>query len=227
MNLFGKKKPTLSSAPAAPPVDAIKEINSQLIILEKRENLMVQRIQQSLNGAIAKKSKGDTKGALFELKRKKMFESELQKLQGARITLDSQIIALEGSVINLETVRAMKVGADAMKKIHGNLDADKVEDLMDSIQEQKDMQDAISEAISKPGMEMFDDEDLLNELAELESLEQEEAAKTPSQSTAAFASSTVFSLPSVPSGKIRVEQAQQNESEEERALRELEASMLA
>jgi hypothetical protein len=60
-------------------------------------------------------------GALFELKRKKMFEAEVAKLQGARITLDSQIIALESASINMETVKAMKVGADAMKHIHGNL----------------------------------------------------------------------------------------------------------
>ena len=29
--------------------------------------------------------------------------------------------------------------------------------MMESIQEQKDLQDTISEAISRPGMEMFDD----------------------------------------------------------------------
>lgn len=50
-----------------------------------------------------------------------MFEAEVQKLQGARITLDSQIMALESAAINMETVKAMKTGADAMKQIHGNL----------------------------------------------------------------------------------------------------------
>lgn len=36
-------------------------------------------------------------------------------------------------------------------------DADKVDDLLDSIQEQKEIHDTISEAISRPGNEMFDD----------------------------------------------------------------------
>lgn len=50
-----------------------------------------------------------------------MFEEEVRKLQGARITLDSQIMALESAAINMETVKAMKTGADAMKNIHGNM----------------------------------------------------------------------------------------------------------
>lgn len=50
-----------------------------------------------------------------------MFDAEVAKLQGARITLDAQIMALESSAINMETVKAMKLGADAMKNIHGNL----------------------------------------------------------------------------------------------------------
>ncbi len=36
-------------------------------------------------------------------------------------------------------------------------DVDKVEDLMESIQDQKDLQDAMAEAISRPGQDMFDD----------------------------------------------------------------------
>ena len=36
-------------------------------------------------------------------------------------------------------------------------DADKVDDLLDSIQEQKDLHDTIAEAISKPGQDAYDD----------------------------------------------------------------------
>ena len=61
------------------------------------------------------------KGALFALKRKKMFEAEVMKLQGAKITLESQINALESAVVNIETFHAMKRGADELKGIRGNL----------------------------------------------------------------------------------------------------------
>ena len=233
MNLFGKKK--VASGPIAAPVDAIRDLRNQLLILEKRENLMQQRINQAVQEAIKKKNSGDTKGyvnfkflnvyliiisvaALFELKRKKMFEAEVSKLQGARITLDSQIMALESASINMETVKAMKVGADAMKNIHGNLDADKVDDLLDSIQEQKEIHDTISEAISRPGQDMFDDEQLLSELAELDLLEEKASVNIPTPT---------FELPLVPDTKLTHITSKPKETDEEREIRELESSMLA
>ena len=60
-------------------------------------------------------------GALFALKRKKMFEAEVMKLQGAKITLEGQVNALESAVVNIETFQAMKRGTDALKGIRGNL----------------------------------------------------------------------------------------------------------
>merc|ERR1719261_2085369 len=58
------------------------------------------------------------------------------KLNGARLTLESQIIALEGTVTNADTVAAMKSGATAMKHARADVDADAVGDLMDDIQEE-------------------------------------------------------------------------------------------
>jgi charged multivesicular body protein 4 len=50
-----------------------------------------------------------------------MFEAEILKLQGARITLDSQINALESAAVNIETLKAMNAGAKAMKQVRGNM----------------------------------------------------------------------------------------------------------
>ena len=60
-------------------------------------------------------------GALFALKRKKMYESEIVKLQGARITMETQIMSLESATVNIETFKAMSQGAAAMKTIRGNM----------------------------------------------------------------------------------------------------------
>ena len=60
-------------------------------------------------------------GALFALKRKKMYETEIMKLQGARITLDQQIMALESASVNITTLKAMSSGAAAMKQLRGNM----------------------------------------------------------------------------------------------------------
>ncbi len=50
-----------------------------------------------------------------------MYEAEVLKLQGARITMDSQIMALESASVNIETFKAMQNGANAMKQIRGNM----------------------------------------------------------------------------------------------------------
>jgi charged multivesicular body protein 4 len=223
MNLFGKKKQ--ATAPQAPsPMETIKVLRDNLVVLEKREEHIQKKIEQALGEAKLKSQKKDKNGALFALKRKKMYESEVAKLQGARITLDSQILALESAAVNVETFRAMKAGAGAMKNMRGDIDADKVDEIMDDLQEEKDVHDAISEAISRPGQEMFNDEDLLNELAELDALDMEEAVLTPPEIP-----TTVFNLPSVPTKTLpqAPPKKQVEESEDERALRELEASMLA
>lgn len=60
-------------------------------------------------------------GALFALKRKKLYEAEVSKLQGAKITLESQINALESAVVNIETFYAMNAGKNAMKTIRKDM----------------------------------------------------------------------------------------------------------
>ena len=71
--------------------------------------------------ARARSAKRDKKGALMALKRKKLYEKEIVKYQGARLTLEQQIISLESATINVETFKAMSTGAAAMEAIHGEL----------------------------------------------------------------------------------------------------------
>lgn len=60
-------------------------------------------------------------GAIFALKKMKMYEGEVNKLQGARMTLETQIASLEGAAVNVEVFKAMQSGATAMKQIRGDL----------------------------------------------------------------------------------------------------------
>jgi len=92
------------------------------------------------------------------LKRKKLYEKEIAKYQGARLTLEQQIITLESATVNVETFRAMRAGASAMEQIHGQMSTENVDDVMDEISEQMQVADEISEAISNPiGGAMEDD----------------------------------------------------------------------
>ena len=115
------------------------------------------------------------------LKRKQIYQDQINKIMGSRMTLETQAMAIENANVNLETINAMKQAADAMKQIHGNLlfivnlrNVDKVDTTMDDIREQMDLANEISDAISQPvqgfGLQ-FDDEELNNELDLLEQAE--------------------------------------------------------
>ncbi|KAJ2370976.1 ESCRT-III subunit protein snf7, partial [Coemansia sp. RSA 2607] len=145
--------------------------------------------------------------ALMALKRRKMLEGQLEKLSGSRLTLEAQVMTIEGANVNLEMMKAMEKGKDAMKQIHKDLDIDKVDTTMDEIREQMDLANGISEAISQPqlfGAEI--DEDELT--AELEGLEQEELDKQLLN-----AESAPVALPHVPAQKQAQKQAQQKQAQ--------------
>ncbi|KAG5177041.1 Snf7-domain-containing protein [Tribonema minus] len=247
MNLFGKKKSAASGTPTDP-TPTIMKLQETIDTLEKRETHLQKKIKAQLLEAKAK-SQTDKKGALFALKRKKMYEAEINKINGARITLEQQKIALEGSNTNLQTFQAMNSGRKAMQAARGQLDVDDVDAVMDDIQEEMDIADQIGEAIARPAEGLFDDDDLLAELGAMEEAEMEETllaapavpARPPSaamaagsptlvvpggarQPVAAGSGSSGMDLPSVPTGDVRVPAAE--EDEDLRALRELEASML-
>jgi charged multivesicular body protein 4 len=55
------------------------------------------------------------------LKRKKQLENQIEKISGARITIEAQVMAIENANVSLETLKAMEKGAEAMKAIHGSM----------------------------------------------------------------------------------------------------------
>jgi charged multivesicular body protein 4 len=237
MNLFGKKKPV--AAPPSDPTPVIIRLRETLETLDKREVHLQKKIKGQLLEAKAKSQSKDKKAALFALKRKKMYEGEINKINGARMTLEQQVIALEGSNMNYQTFRAMQTGADAMKAARGQLDVDEVDTVMDDIQEEMDIADQISDAIARPAEGIFDDDDLL---AELNAMEEEaidstlldvpsipQRISTPTPIVAPVPSQNVV-FPVAPNNALRKPVATPavaiEEDEDLRALKELEASMM-
>ncbi|KFW63009.1 Charged multivesicular body protein 4c, partial [Pygoscelis adeliae] len=114
--------------------------------------------------------------ALQALKRKKRYEKQLSQIDGTLSTIEFQREALENSHTNTEVLKNMGYAAQAMKKVHENMDLNKIDDLMQDITEQQDVAQEISDAISNRAAfgDEFDEDELM---AELEELEQEELNK--------------------------------------------------
>merc|ERR1719411_1406903 len=124
--------------------------------------------------AKAKSKKRDKKGALYELKKKKQLENQLNSIQGKKLNLETQIMALEDAHLNKETLKAMKGSANAMKATVKESDLDKVDEVMEDINVAMDQVNEMNEAMSQPLGQMMDDDELEAELAELEELEADE-----------------------------------------------------
>ena len=120
----------------------------------------------------------------------------MNQIDGTLTTLEYQREALENANTNTEVLKTMGEAAKAFKAAHSELDVDKVQDLKDDIAEQQELANEIANVISSPmGQDaLYDDEDLLKELEELEQENlDEDLLKIPPAASDA--------LPKVPTGE--------------------------
>ena len=167
--------------------------------------------------AKTKMSKGDKKGALFLMKRKKAYEQEIDKIQNVRFTLETQVMNLESATQNAETFKAMQEGSKTMQKLRQDVSVEQADEIMDAIREEIEMAQEINDAIAQPvdGL-LADDEELLAELQQLETNDLEAELLAPPKDTGAV------SLPTVPTAKLPTLAPQ-----EEDDLKQLEAELEA
>jgi len=228
MGFFGKKKNKVNNSTVSAsskvsnptdPQNTIVTLRQSIVTQDKREEHVTRKIDQVTDEAKKKMAKGDKKGALFAMKRKKMFEKEIEKIQNVKMTLETQAMNLESAAQNATTFHAMAQGNQTMKKIRKDVGVEKVDDIMDEIKEEMELANEVNEALQSMDPFLTDEDELLEELQALEmaDLDAELLAK-PIASTPAAPS---LLLPTVPDSKL-LHMAQ----EEEEALKNLEAELV-
>lgn len=218
MRLFfgSKKEKPQAAAPAVDPnaglPDAIQKNKTAIETLEKRQRLLEKRINDEETDAKQRVGNNDKRGALMALKRKKMLEQELETLMNSRMTLEQQINSLEAAQMNQIAVAALAHGVSVHKQLNQQIDAERVDQLMEDLQEQQDLQNEIAQVMSA-GNRIADDEDLVNELEQLQASQLDEqllGASVPSGPVAGKAApQSVAATPAratVPEGGITAEE---------------------
>ena len=81
MNLFRRKAASSHQNTSSQTAETIKKLRDQLETLEKREHHISTKISLQFQDAKKKSAAKDKRGAIFALKRKKMYENEIEKLQ--------------------------------------------------------------------------------------------------------------------------------------------------
>jgi len=162
MSYFGSRKDPKQAAR-----DAIVNLRQQLQMIDKKEEYLQKRIEEETNKARANAVSNKTVAAAA-LKRRKMYEIELNRLGDSRFQLETQVNTLESANMNAETMAAMKKASDALKVIHGNITLDKVDTTINALNEQRELANEIAEAIANPVNLDIDEDELKEELAELQ-----------------------------------------------------------
>lgn len=195
--------------------EAIQKLRSTEDMLTKKSEFLEKKIDAE-TGTARKHGLKNKRAALMALKRKKRLEKQLQQIDGTLSTIEFQREALENANTNTEVLHNMSYAAKALKAAHQQLDVEDVHEMMDDIQEQTEVADEISRAISEPaGFAVdYDEDELLNELEELEQEGLDEDLLKIVAPT---------SLPNVPATELPAAPAKSKAKQEDDDLRELEA----
>lgn len=245
MRLFGKKK---EEAQAPRLGDSIHVLRGALESLDKREKHLEMQRAQCLQAAREKLARKDKRGAMYELKKSKLVEKQIEQITGKKLNVDKQMFALESALGNKEIVNAMRFANEAFKATVKENDIDKVADIMEDINENINLAEELGDALSQPMGQPLDEDELLGELDQLEAEMTEEkllevpnvlparmvpstttisspttSTVTPSAMSATTTPATTNITPTVSSSTSAPVQV--SDDKEARDLRELEALM--
>ena len=213
-NIFGRapKKVTKAEKPKSM-AESMKVIDDTIKSNEKREAHLNTKIMQQLKLAKVKSAKGDKRGAILCLKRKKMYQAEVDKINNILATLEQQKFTLENAATNAVVVGAMQESKAGLQSITASMDVDNVTELMDDLQENMDMGEEISNALGQQMGDTVDDDELLGELDDMEKELMEEEMMKPGVVEENNVVDQI-NMPNVPNEKPKVQDNNLDEDEE-------------
>ena len=134
-----------------------------LEMIEKKEKFLESNIEKFKNEARNILHTNKPK-AITLLKKAKMNEKQLLSLYGQKENLELQIFSIEQGVTNKNIISSMREGKNIIEQMSKNMDPDNIGELMDEITETFQTSKEVTDAISRPIGELYDEDDLLKEL---------------------------------------------------------------
>lgn len=161
-------------APSA--LSTLEKLHETLEMLEKKERLLQKKISAEVEKAKDYTKIKNKKAAIQCLKKKRLYETQIEQLGNFQLRVHDQMIMVEGAKATTDTIDALKTGSAAVKSIHNSLSIDEIERTMEQVDEHTENMKQIQEALATPvgAAADFDEDELEAELEELEELEAEE-----------------------------------------------------
>mmetsp|Transcript_7127 Transcript_7127/g.10834 ORF Transcript_7127/g.10834 Transcript_7127/m.10834 type:complete len:225 (-) Transcript_7127:49-723(-) len=215
-SLFGKGR-IFDEPKTVTPEDTIKNLRFHIQRQEKRESFLDKKVLLLAQEAKEKLNNGDKKGAVAAMKKRKLYQAELEKIANVKMTLETQAMNLESTAHTADAFKVMSAGNKTMSKIRKSMGGvESVDDLMMDIQDEMQNVDEINTAIGQNTLTTMDDDELMKELEDMGNMDLQ------MQLDAAEAGAS--NLPEVPTGRFSRKSKKHTKKEEE-DLRKLEAEL--
>ena len=204
--------------------ESMENLDGTIDLLDKREQVLEKKIEQEIAKAKECLAKNNKSAAMQCMKRKKMYEDQIVKIQAQKDNMETMRFALQEQAMNREVLEAQRRAGHQLETLNAGMNADRVEDDMDRLRDAMDMAADVTNALTQPiDNNVVDEDELMDELNML-------AGETPTatQKTTAGPIPSELTGVTVPSGNLPVKKpVVQEEEDEEAALRALEAELNA
>lgn len=166
---YGSDDPVMAEARKtgrSPTAIAIDKNRAAIAAQERRAEELTTKIERDracAKQALAQKNKTR---AMTYLKRVKMQQAQLSKIEGVIFNLEQHSTALESSDLNMMTVDSMKTAAATMKTLQADPEgiSETMDDIAETFQDAAEISERLAESFG--GVDL-DDDDLEAELAQL------------------------------------------------------------
>eukprot|EP00940_MAST-03C_sp_MAST-3C-sp2_P001814 g1814.t1 len=161
-----EKKPVQAKSKT---VDTIGNVRKTLKTLEKREEVLNKNVQQCLVKAKKCMKAKNKKGAIIQMKKKKMYEKKLASITSYQLNLINMIDMLENASTAGNVAHVMKDTAAQIKKMQKENNIEEMEDIRADLEDAQADQDEINDLLGEPmgAAGEFDEDDLEEEYKNL------------------------------------------------------------
>jgi len=166
-----KKKEAASSA-----IPTLDRLHETLEMLEKKERFLQKKCSAEIEKAKDYTKAKNKNAAIQCLKKKKLYETQIEQLSNFQLRVHDQIIMLESAKATTDTVDALRSGSSAVKAMQQSVNVDDIEKAIEEANEQTESMREMQQALATPigASADFDEDELEAELEELEEEEEEE-----------------------------------------------------
>lgn len=210
----------VSASSANKTVEAIQKLGETEELLIKRRNLIEKKIDQETERAKDFTKANNKRAALQCLKKRKLYESQLESVENNIMRVNEQQMMLENQRTTVETVSALSNAAKASKQTMHEMKVDDVDQVLDNINEQNEAMEQINAAMGQPigPSADIDEDDLEKEFMDMQAEQLDEELLEPAAVPSTRIRQQEQPMPSVPAGRAKVAPKLTPEEEELEAL---------